>query len=124
MRRYTFTLPPRRVAKDIVFEGVAMRKEERAVLCLPAADLDPAVFDRPEQFDLGRDKPHIAFGAGPHRCLGSHLARIELQVLYEEMLARLPAFRIDPEKPVRYHGGHVWGPDELHLVWSGEKICK
>jgi hypothetical protein len=42
---------------------------------------------------------------------------VELQVLYEEMLTGLPEFRIDPEKPVRYHGCHVWGPDELHLLW-------
>ena len=43
---------------------------------------------------------------------------IELQTLYEEMLARLPEFRLDLEQPVRYHGGNVWGPDELHLVWD------
>jgi cytochrome P450 len=117
LRRYTFTVPPRRVAKDMVFEGVTMRKDDRAVLLLPAADLDATAYERPQAFDIHREKPHIAFGVGPHRCLGSHLARVELQVLYEEMLARLPEFRIDPAKPVRYHGGHVWGPDELHLLW-------
>jgi cytochrome P450 len=117
LRRYTFTVPPRRVAKDMVFEGVTMRKDDRVVLLLPAADLDPTVYERPQAFDIHREKPHIAFGVGPHRCLGSHLARVELQVLYEEMLTGLPEFRIDPEKPVRYHGGHVWGPDELHLLW-------
>ena len=61
---------------------------------------------------------HIAFGAGPHRCLGSHLARVELQILYEELLAGLPTFRLDPEHPPRFHGGHVIGPETLNLVWD------
>ena len=64
------------------------------------------------------DRPHIAFGAGPHRCLGSHLARIELNILYEEMLSRLPEFRIAEGKPLYYHGGNVWGLEELHLAWN------
>jgi cytochrome P450 len=119
IRRYTFTIPPRFVAKDMVFEGLPMKQGEMALLFLPAADLDPEVFPNPAEFDLAREnKVHIAFGAGPHRCLGSHLARIELQILYEEVMARLPEFRIDPAKPVRYHGGNVWGPDELHLIWE------
>jgi cytochrome P450 len=61
---------------------------------------------------------HIAFGTGPHRCLGSHLARIELQVLYEEMLKGLPEFRLDPDKHATFHGGHVIGPDQLYLKWD------
>ena len=119
LRRYTFTLPPRKVAKDQVFEGVTMKKGEKVLLFLPGADLDPTEFTTPEEFDLARtNKVHIAFGAGPHRCLGSHLARIELQIVYETILALLPEFRIDPARPVTYHGGHVWGPEQLHLVWK------
>jgi cytochrome P450 len=119
LRRYTFTVPPRIVGKDMHFEGAEMRKGERAFLFLPAADLDPREFSEPEIFDLSREnKAHIAFGTGPHRCLGSHLARIELQVLYEELLARLPQFRLDPARPIRYRGGHVVGPDTLHILWD------
>jgi cytochrome P450 len=104
---------------DQEFEGATIKQGEMAVLFLPAADLDPAEFADPGAFDLGREnKAHIAFGTGVHRCLGSHLARIELQVLYEEMLARLPPFRLDPDNPVRYHGGFVWGPETLNIVWS------
>lgn len=118
IRRYTFTLPVRWIRQDTVLEGAPMKKGERALLFLPAADLDPSEFPNPEAFDLAREnKVHIAFGGGPHRCLGSHLARIELQTLYEELLSRLPPFERDLEEPLRYHGGHVWGPDELHLVW-------
>ncbi|MGB8365827.1 MAG: cytochrome P450 [Rhizomicrobium sp.] len=87
-----------------------------------SATLSPAEFPTPEEFELAREnRVHIAFGAGPHRCLGSHLVRTELQILYEQMLSRLSGFRIDPQKPVRYHGGHVWGPDELHLLWDAAR---
>jgi cytochrome P450 len=119
LRRYTFTLPPRLVTHDLEFDGVEMKRGELAVLFLPAANLDETEFSDPARFDIARtDKAHIAFGTGVHRCLGSHLARIELQVLYGELVSRLPEFRIDRSKPLRYHGGPVWGPDELHLRWD------
>ena len=119
LRRYTFTVPPRRVARDIEFKGVRMKAGERAMLFLPAADLDPREFPQADQFDLNREKlTHIAFNAGPHRCLGSHLARAELQILYQEWLAKVPAFRLDPDNPPTFHGGHVIGVDTLHLSWD------
>lgn len=119
LRRYTFTVPPRFVKKDCTFEGVEMKAGERALLFLPAADLDPAEFAEPEKYSLERENNvHIAFGVGPHRCLGSHLARVELQILYEQMLSRLPEFRVDPACPPRFHGGNVIGIDRLNLVWD------
>jgi cytochrome P450 len=119
LRRYTFTVPPRFLAKDTVFHDVAMKQGEKLHLFLPAADLDPKRFENPERFDAQReDKVHIAFGAGPHRCLGSHLARIELQIVYEELAAGLPPFRLDPAKPPKFHGTHVIGLDTLNLVWD------
>jgi cytochrome P450 len=118
LRRYTFTIPPRRVAKDIEFHGVKMKADERAMLFLPAADLDSEEYPDADTYRLDRESAHIAFNAGPHRCLGSHLARVELQVLYEELLARVPQFRLDPARPPKYHGGHVIGVDSLHLVWE------
>jgi len=118
LRRYTFTVPPRRVGKDTVFMGVEMKEGERAMMFLPAADLDAQEYPDPQRYDFKRpNSVHIAFGVGPHRCLGSHLARYELQILYEELLARLPEFRLDPTKPLHYHGGHVIGPDAVWLEW-------
>ncbi len=117
LRRYTFTLPPRFVSNDTEFHGVTMKKGEKAVLFLPTADLDPEEFDSPEQFNLARETVHIAFGAGPHRCLGSHLARAELNILYQVMLEKLPEFHLDESKPAQFHGGPVWGPEILHLRW-------
>lgn len=119
LRRYTFTVPPRAAARDQEFFGWPMKAGESVMLFLPAADLDERVFPASDLFDLDREnKVHIAFGAGPHRCLGSHLARVELQVTYERMLARLPEFRLDPDRPVRFHGGHVIGIDSLPLIWD------
>jgi cytochrome P450 len=119
MRLYSIATPMRVVTQDTEFEGVTMRQGERVLLFLPAADLDPEVFPNPRQFDLQREnKAHMAFGGGPHRCLGAHLARIELQVFYEELLNRLPPFRSDPSQNVRYHGGIVIGLDALHLLWE------
>lgn len=118
LRRYTFTVPLRRVSNDIEFQGVQLKSGDRIMLFLPGADLDAKEYPNPDTYNHKRENSvHIAFGAGPHRCLGSHLARVELQVVYEELLARLPQFSLDPSKPVTYHGGHVVGPDALWLTW-------
>jgi cytochrome P450 len=119
LRRYSFTIPMRRVAQDTELAGATLKTGDVVMLCLPAADLDRREFPNPATYELDRENNvHIAFNTGPHRCLGSHLARIELQVLYEEMLARLPAFRLDPDKPPRFHGGNVIGIDTLCLLWD------
>ena len=119
LRRYTFTVPPRIMAKDVEFMGVQLKKGDKVMLYLPAADLDAKEYANPDQFDLARaGTPHIAFNAGPHRCLGSHLARVELQVLYEEMMKGLPEFRLDPANPPTFHGGHVVGVHTVNLLWD------
>jgi cytochrome P450 len=119
LRRYSFVAPRRRIARDAVFQGVAMKRGDTALLFLPAADLDSQEFPNAEKFDLNREKKsHLVFNAGPHRCVGSHLARIELQILYEELLARLPQFRLDPDRSPTYHGGHIIGLHTLHLMWD------
>ena len=119
LRRYSFVIPIRRVTKDTVFEGVSLQEGERVQLFLPAADLDKNEFPKPDTFDLKREhKAHILFNAGPHRCLGSHLARLELQILYERLLARLPTFRLDPARLPVFHCGNIIGLDSLHLIWK------
>ncbi|MCB2080296.1 MAG: cytochrome P450 [Novosphingobium sp.] len=119
LRRYSFTMPMRRVAQETEFAGWSMKPGEWVVLFYPGADLDPREFDNPEQFALGRENNvHLAFGAGPHRCLGAHLARVELQVLYQQVLARLPEFRLDPDKPVTFHSGNIIAFDTLPIRWD------
>ncbi|MCT2399336.1 cytochrome P450 [Novosphingobium mangrovi (ex Huang et al. 2023)] len=119
LRLYSFVVPVRRVARDLEFGGLQMKANERVMLYLPGASLDPAAYADPGIYDLERDnKSHIAFNAGPHRCLGAHLARLELQTLYEELLARMPRFRLDPERPATFLCSHILGVDTLHLVWD------
>ncbi len=119
LRRYTFTVPTRRIARDVEFAGWQMKEGERLLIFLPGADLDAREFSNPEAFDMNRENNvHIAFGVGPHRCLGSHLARIELQVVYEQMVARLQRFRLDPEKPAKFRAGNIIAIDSLPLRWD------
>jgi cytochrome P450 len=119
LRRYTFTIPMRRVAQDTTLGGFSLKQGEWLALYLPGADLDPREFSAPETFDLEREnKVHIAFGAGVHRCLGAHLARVELQVLYQQMLKRLPPFRLDAESPATFHSGNIIAFDTLPIRWD------
>jgi cytochrome P450 len=119
LRRYTFTVPVRRVAQDTELGGWPLKRDEMVMIFLPGADLDPREFPHPEVFDMKRENNvHIAFGAGPHRCLGSHLARVELQVIYEQMLARLPTFRLDDTKQPKFHAGNIIAIDSLPIRWD------
>jgi len=89
------------------------------LLMVPAANLDPKVFDDPFAFDIDRkDKTHIGFYSGPHRCIGSHLARIELETFWEEWLRRMPNVRHDPDRPVVTRAGLTLAIQELPLVWD------
>ncbi|MEZ5743685.1 MAG: cytochrome P450 [Sphingomonadaceae bacterium] len=119
LRRYSFTIPMRRVAVETEFGGWKMKPGEWLVLFYPGADLDPREFASPEEYSLEReDKVHLAFGAGVHRCLGAHLARVELQVLYQQMLATLPTWRLDPERPATFHSGNIIAFDTLPIRWD------
>ena len=119
LRRYSFTVPMRIVRRETELAGAKMMPGETCKIFLPGADLDAKEFPNPEAFDLNRENNvHIAFGVGPHRCLGSHLARVELQALYEAMLEGLPEFRLDPAHPPIFHGGHVIGIERMHFIWD------
>jgi cytochrome P450 len=86
---------PRKVVQDVEIGGVQCRAGDSATLLLGAADIDPAEFQDAAavRFDRGRNR-HLAFGGGPHRCLGSHLARLELCVALEEFHRRIPEYDI------------------------------
>ena len=84
-----------------------MKAGDWVLLPFPAANRDPAAFDRPDDVVIDRlENRHAAFGLGIHRCLGSNLARLELRVAIEEFLARIPEFELaDPEAVVWSVGG-------------------
>ena len=119
LRRYTFSGGIRRVTHDTTLDGHALREGELIVTYLAAADLDSTEFVDPASFDpLREHKAHLAFGAGPHRCVGSHLARVELQTLYRVVLERLPLFRLDPDQPPQFHVGMMLAVTSLPLCWD------
>jgi len=84
----------RRTAQsDVDLRGEHIAKGDKVALWYIAGDHDPEVFDEPHTFDIARAPAddHIAFGGGgPHFCLGSHLAKLEIQVMFEELLKRIP----------------------------------
>ena len=119
LRRYGIVMSPRRVIQDYQMQGVNFREGNSILLVTPTANLDASVFSEPEKYDIDRDnKAHITFLAGPHRCVGSHLARFELHILYEELLAGLPEFRLDPTAPVKFATGNVLSVLSLPIVWD------
>lgn len=109
---------PERAAKgDFVYEGVPFRKHDHVLLLSSLSGMDPEEIDAPERVDFHRDvNRHAIFGNGPHRCLGSHLARLEIRVFLEEWVKRVPCFAIADGEPVRVLGGIVWIPAALPLT--------
>ncbi len=95
----------RTVAEDIEVGGHSFRAGDRALLLYPSGNRDEEVFEDPFTFDVARDpNPHIAFGGyGAHFCLGNSLARLELRVMFEELLRRIPDMELltGGEEPIR-----------------------
>jgi cytochrome P450 len=84
-----------------------------------SANHDETRFDSPEQWRLGREKRHLAFGTGQHVCIGIHLARMELDVGLNAVLDELPGLRLDPSYPVPMISGHALrGPTEIHVLFD------
>jgi cytochrome P450 len=90
------TFMRRTVTRPLTLSGQEFSEGDRMVLFYGAANRDPRVFDDPERFDVRRDpNPHVGFGGpGPHFCLGAHLARRELAVMFRELLTRLPDIEV------------------------------
>jgi cytochrome P450 len=109
LRLYTLLLQDGRyVARDIDFNGCPMKEGDIIWLGLASANRDPRQFERPDDFVIDRQpNRHLAFGAGAHRCLGSHLARVELAMVLEEWLPRIPDFTLDTTEPLEERGGQL-----------------
>jgi cytochrome P450 len=119
LRVYTIVRPGRKVTRDIDFHGCPMKKGDVVFLPLNAACRDPKAFPDADTFLIDRAaNNHIAFGAGPHRCVGSHLARRELRIAIEEWHARIPEYRIAPGSHVREFGGSQLAIANLPLQWA------
>lgn len=106
------------LTRDYTMNGVRLEKGERVTLVLGAANVDPEQFEAPLQVELERESNrHLAFGGGSHRCLGSHLARMELQVSLKEFHRRIPEYHLR-EGSVPIYSPAIREVSNLHLVFG------
>ena len=87
---------PRIATEDVVLAGQLIPAGSQVTIALAVASRDPAEHPDPDTIDLRRRERHLAFGVGPHRCLGSHLARMELRATLEEWHRRIPEYELAP----------------------------
>ncbi|UNO40770.1 cytochrome P450 [Streptomyces sp. MST-110588] len=113
----------RTAREDIEIGGVVIRAGEGVIPLAAAADRDPAAFPDPDRFDPFRKGPrHLAFGHGPHQCLGAHLARLELEVVFTALLRRFPGLRtaVPPQEIPLRHESVLFGADRLPVTWDAD----
>jgi cytochrome P450 len=112
----------RKVTRDEEFHGCPMKQGDMAYGLVAGANRDPRVYDRADEFVVDRTgSHHFGFAGGPHRCLGAHLARRELQVALSEWMAAIPEFRLDTDEPLQERGGgSMLGLMRLPLAWDAE----
>ncbi|WP_219469764.1 cytochrome P450 [Nonomuraea rhizosphaerae] len=107
----------RKATRDFEMNGHLYREGDKAVLYYWSANRDASVFDQPERFDITRSpNPHVGFGGpGPHFCLGAHLARREITVMFRELLRRVPG--IEGGKPDRLHSSFINGIKHMECTF-------
>jgi cytochrome P450 len=116
LRAYAPVTMARLVKEDMRWRGVDMKADDWILLSFPAANRDPAQFDRADEVVIDREvNQHAAFGLGIHRCVGSHLARMELRVALEVWLERISGFTLDDPSAVTWSAGQIRGPRTLPL---------
>jgi cytochrome P450 family 142 subfamily A polypeptide 1 len=111
----------RTATRDVELAGASIRQGQELLLLYPSANRDDAVFDDPEAFDITRSpNPHLAFGFGAHFCLGNQLARLEMRVMVERLLDRLPDLRLSVERAAlpRRAANFISGIEEMPVEFS------
>ena len=120
LRRFSIANLSRVVARDFVYNGVTMKTGDRLLLPTCLHGMDERVFKDPlsVNFERGTEANILAFGNGPHRCLGMYLARFELRIFLQEWLARIPHFEVTPGQQPVASGGTVLAMTSLPLSWT------
>jgi cytochrome P450 family 142 subfamily A polypeptide 1 len=110
----------RTVTRDVEIAGEQLHAGDQLMLMYPSANRDDAVFADPFRLDVRRDpNPHLAFGFGPHFCLGASLARLELQVMFEQILVRLPDLELATDEPLPYRASNfIVGPESMPVRFT------
>ena len=111
LRFYGPVMMARKVTEPVAMGGVTMTPGDKLILNFPAANRDPEIFERADEVVLERERNrHIAFGVGIHRCAGSNLARMEMDVGLRVFMERIPEFELSDPGAVTWSGGQVRGP--------------
>lgn len=112
----------RRATRDVELGGVNIAEGDQLLLMLCSANRDPETFARPGDFDITRSpNRHLSFGAGVHRCLGSHLGRIELTIALEELHRRIPDYDLVEADPPVFHSTQVRGCLRMPITFTPER---
>ena len=109
-------LLPRRCGKSTVLGGQPIAADDWILFGITAANNDPAVFSEPRRFDPDRRDKNLAFGHGEHFCLGTHLARREMEAALKLVFTHFPDMRLLPDHPVEIIGGVLRGPRALWVA--------
>ncbi|MDL9938086.1 cytochrome P450 [Gordonia sp. ABSL1-1] len=119
IRAYAIVIPSRKALEDTEIAGCPIKAGEMISLPLNAATRDEAAFDDAKEIQLDRSpNNHIGFGAGPHRCLGSHLARRELRIALEEWHRQIPVYRLRADSAPTEKGGQLGPSGNIFLEWD------
>lgn len=119
VRVYSIVMDGRKIVKDTEFHGCPMKAGEMAMLTVPSATRDETKYANPGKVDFDRTDStgHLAFAAGPHKCLGTHLARRELNIAMEEWHKRIPHYRAVDTDQLTETGPQL-GLEDLWLEWD------
>jgi cytochrome P450 len=119
LRLYPIVNTPREAAHDTEIAGCPVAKGEMVIISYPSAGRDETKYPDSLTADFDRvDLSHLTFGAGPHRCLGSHLARHELTIAYQEWHKRIPEYRLDDREASTEAAGGMMTLNSLPLRWD------
>jgi cytochrome P450 len=126
IRRFGLSNTGRLILSDFDYKGAPFKRDEMVMVPISMSSMDDRKyadplkidFDRAENFDAKGQPTHNTFGNGPHKCVGSPLARAEMHVFLQEWLKAIPDFRLDPANPPVSHSGAVNGMNTLHLLWD------
>ncbi len=119
LRSFGVVNTPRLVTQDFERFGAPFREGEMVLCMLPLGGRDGRKNENPNAFDIDREKiDHVTFSSGPHLCLGHVLARLEMRILTEEWVKRIPSFRVKPGVKARSRVGTVMALEDLPLEWD------
>ncbi len=108
----------RTATEDVELGGQRIKAGDKVLLLWIGANHDPGIYDAPEEFDIDRPRPphHVAFGAGPHRCIGAPIAKSIVTVAVDRFLERYPGLRSDPDHRPAYRMGQSRGPSTAPVL--------